>query len=206
MAEVAAIILAAGRSSRYREAGGLEPTKLLALLDGEPLVRRVAQAAVASRARPVIVVVGHESERVAKALEGLPLQIVFNEAFASGMASSLKAGIAAAPPDAAGALILLGDMPLVTARLHDAVIAGFAQSPGTLAALPTFNGRRGNPVLLSREFFAAAKRLSGDEGARGLLASLPEGAVAEVAVNDEAAIIDIDTPQAMEAAKGVLRP
>jgi molybdenum cofactor cytidylyltransferase len=206
MAEIAAIILAAGRSSRYRDAGGREPSKLLATLGGKPLVRRAAEAALESRARPVIAVVGHEAERVAQALEGLPVRVVVNEAFATGMASSLKCGIAAVPPSAAGALVLLGDMPLVGAQLLDALIAAFARSPGTLAAVPTFDGRRGNPALLARELFAAVETLEGDEGARGLINAARLGAVVEAPAGDAAAILDVDTPQAMDAARRAMRP
>ena len=205
MAEVAAIVLAAGRSSRYRAAGGTEPSKLVAALAGKPLVRHVAEAALASRARPVIVVTGHEREAVALALAGLPVHFAHNDAFATGMASSLKAGIAAAPPAAGGALILLGDMPYVTARLLDRLGAAFAEAPGSLAAAPVFEGRRGNPVLLARALFAAIDELRGDEGARKLLARAPPGAVVEVAVDDGAATFDIDTPAAMENARRALR-
>jgi molybdenum cofactor cytidylyltransferase len=205
MVEIAAIILAAGRSSRYRAAGGQEPSKLLALLDGKPVVRRVAETALASSARPVIVVVGHESERIVQALDDLPLQVVFNAAYASGMASSLKAGIAALPRSAAGALILLADMPLVSEDLLDRLGAAFAGLPGAVAAAPMRGGRRGNPVLLSRVMFGAIGALDGDEGARRLLAEAPPGAIAEVAVDDSAATLDVDTPVGMINAREALK-
>jgi molybdenum cofactor cytidylyltransferase len=205
MVEIAAIILAAGRSSRYCAAGGQEPSKLLALLDGKPLIRRVAETALASSARPVIVVVGHEGERITQALEGLPLQLVFNSAYESGMASSLKTGIAALPQIAAGVLILLADMPLVSTGLLDRLGAAFARLPGAMAAAPMRGDRRGNPVLLSRVMFGAVAALNGDEGARRLLADAPSGAIAEVAVDDSAATLDVDTPEGMVNAREALK-
>ena len=205
MIDIAAIILAAGRSSRYRDAGGQEASKLVASLDGKPLVRHVAEAALGSQARPVVVVTGHERARIARALEGLPVQFTHNNAFASGMASSLKAGLAALPKNVGGVLILLADMPHVSSELLDRIGAEFACHSVRLAVVPTFHGRRGNPVLLSRALFPAIGALDGDEGARNLLAGAPPGAVVEIAVDEEAAIVDIDTPEALASARQALR-
>ena len=138
MSDVAAIVLAAGSASRFRASAGKNGpvTKLVALLDGKALVRRVAEAALASRARPVIVVTGHARAEVEAALVGLPLRFIHNADFASGLASSLKAGIAAAPADAQGALILLGDMPDLSVGVIDALIAARAAHPGAKAIVP----------------------------------------------------------------------
>lgn len=202
MADLAAIILAAGRSARYRAAGGPEASKLIALLDGKPLIRHAAEAALASRARPVIVVTGHARDAVASALSGLGVRLVDNPDFASGLASSLKAGIAAAPPQVSGALILLGDMPYVSAALLDGLGAAFAEHRGTWAVAPTFSGRRGNPVVLSKQLFPAIGALTGDEGARKLLAEAPPGAVIEWPWEGGEATFDIDTPEGMAIARG----
>ena len=199
MAEIAAIILAAGQASRYRAGGGMEASKLIAVVDGVPMVRLVAQAALTSRARPVIAVTGHAREVVAAALGGLDIGFAHNPLFADGMASSLRTGIAALPPGATGAVILLADMPRVTAAVIDALTAALAANPGALAAVPVFEGRRGNPVVLSRALFPAVKTLLGDEGARRLFA---EGGVIEVAVADSAVTLDIDTPDALAAISG----
>ena len=201
MADLAAIILAAGRSARYRAAGGPEPSKLVALLDGKPLIRHAVEAALASRARPVIVVTGNERDAVASALSGLPVRLVDNPDFASGLASSLKAGIAAAPPHVSGALILLGDMPFTSSALLDQLGAAFAAHPGTWAVASTFLGQRGIPVVLSKRLFPAIGALTGDEGARGLLADAPPAAVIEWPSEAVEATFDIDTPEGMEAAR-----
>ncbi|MGZ8309645.1 MAG: NTP transferase domain-containing protein [Rhodoplanes sp.] len=192
---LAAIVLAAGRSSRM---GG--SNKLLAEIGGRTLVRIAVEEALASRARPVIVVTGHQRESVETALTGLDVVLVHNPAYADGLSTSLKTGIAAAPPSADGAIVCLGDMPQVDARLIDSLLAAFDPEQGALIVVPTTAGKRGNPVVWSRRFFADLAALTGDVGARGLIATYPE-AVVEVAVADAAAFTDIDTPDALDAVR-----
>jgi molybdenum cofactor cytidylyltransferase len=192
---VAAIVLAAGRSTRM---GG--PNKLLAEIDGKKLVRIVAEQALASKASEVIVVTGHQADLIEQALKGLKVKFARNPDFAGGLASSVKAGISAVPANADGALVCLGDMPLISARLIDQLIETFAPDRGHLIALPVSDGRRGNPVLWSRRFFRELMTLDGDIGARHLIAKHAE-AVAEVPVEGNSAFLDIDTPQALEAAR-----
>src|SRR5947209_7898724 len=193
--KVAAVILAAGRSVRM---GG--PNKLLAELGGKTLVRIVAEQALASKASDVIVVTGHQADEVEKSLAGLKVKFVRNPAFADGLASSVKAGIAAVPEHADAAVVCLGDMPLLDAQLIDRLIEAFAPDRGGLIALPVSDGRRGNPVLWSRRFFSELMTLDGDTGARHLIAKHGE-AVAEVPVEGHGAFLDIDTPQALEAVR-----
>ena len=192
---IAAVILAAGRSTRM---GG--PNKLLAELDGKKLVRIAAEQALASKASEVVVVTGHQAELVEKALAGLNVRFVRNPEFAGGLASSVKAGIAAVPDNADGAVICLGDMPLISAGLIDRLVEAFAPDRGNLIVVPVADGRRGNPVLWSRRFFKELMTLDGDIGARHLIAKHAE-AVAEVPVEGQSAFLDIDTPQALEAAR-----
>jgi molybdenum cofactor cytidylyltransferase len=192
---VAAVILAAGRSTRM---GG--PNKLLAELGGKTLVRIVTEQALASKAQGVIVVTGHQADQVEKALAGLKVKFVRNGDFADGLASSVKAGIAAVPVEADGAVVCLGDMPLIDAHLIDRLIEAFAPDRGNLIAVPVSGGRRGNPVLWSRRFFGELMTLDGDIGARHLIARHGE-AVAEVPVEGHGAFLDIDTPQALEDAR-----
>lgn len=165
----------------------------MAKLDGEPIVRRVVEAALASRADPVIVVVGHARGAVEAAVADLPAIIAFNSAFETGIASSLRTGLAATPPDADGAVVLLGDMPNVAPSLIDGLIGAFRARPTFLAVAPFQEGRRGNPVLLARSLFEQATRLAGDEGARRLLEALDRGAVAEIATASDVSF-DVDTP------------
>jgi molybdenum cofactor cytidylyltransferase len=192
---IAALVLAAGRSTRM---GG--PNKLVAEIGGKPLVRIAAEQALASRAKPVIVVTGHQRERVEGALAGLPVRLVHNPDFADGLATSVKTGIAAVPAAADGAVICLGDMPQVDAALINRLIDAFAPEQGALAVIPTINGQRGNPVLWSRRFFPDLMAIEGDTGARNLIGRYGE-AVIEVPVTGEAALTDIDTQEALAGLK-----
>jgi molybdenum cofactor cytidylyltransferase len=192
------VLLAAGRSSRM---GG--PNKLLALFDGEPLVRRTAGRALSSKAASTIVVTGHQRERVRSALGGLEVKLADNPDFADGLASSLKAGIAKVAPDAAGAMIVLGDMPGVSSKDLDSLIDAFRRSGGHAVVRASHQGKRGNPVLLPRSLFSAAAHLEGDTGARHLVEA--EGLdVIDVEIGQGAAI-DVDTREALEGAGGVLQ-
>jgi molybdenum cofactor cytidylyltransferase len=198
---IAAVVLAAGRSSRM---GG--PNKLLAEIGGKPLVRHVVDAALASRARPVLVVTGYQRDKVEAALAGLPVKFVHNPHFADGLGTSLKAGIAALgglPAEIDGAIVCLGDMPQVDAALIDRLIGAFDPDHGALVVVPTIDGKRGNPVVWSRRFFPDLMAVEGDVGARYLIGRYTE-AVAEVPLTGTAALTDVDTPEALEAVKAEL--
>jgi len=184
-------VLAAGRSTRM---GG--PNKMIAEISRRPLVRIAAEEALASRASPVIVVSGHQRDQVEAALAGLPVRFVHNPNFAQGLGTSLRAGIAAVPADADGAIVCLGDMPQVDASLIDRLITAFDPDRAALVVVPTFEGKRGNPVLWSRRFFPDLMAIEGDVGARFLIGRYPE-AVIEVPVDGKATLVDIDTPEAL---------
>jgi molybdenum cofactor cytidylyltransferase len=195
---VHAIVLAAGRSSRM---GG--PNKLLALFGGEPLIRRTVGRAVASQAAETTVVAGHQADRVRAALSGLDAKLVNNPAYRTGLASSLQAGIATLPESASGALIILGDMPDVSSADLDRLIAAFTAAGGTSIVRATHNGKRGNPVILPRSMYPAVAALEGDTGARHLVEQ--EGlAVIDVEIGAGASV-DVDTPEALRIAGGVLQ-
>lgn len=197
---VAAVVLAAGRSTRM---GG--ENKLLAEIGGKPLVRIAVEQALASRANPVIVVTGHQREQVEAAIAGLDVQIAHNPDFARGMGTSLRTGIAAVPPEANGAVICLADMPQVSAALIDRLISAFDPEKGALVVVPTTSGQRGNPVLWSRRFFPDLMAIEGDIGARNLIASYAE-VVTEVPVTGSEASVDVDTPETLKALKAGLTP
>jgi molybdenum cofactor cytidylyltransferase len=196
---VAAVVLAAGRSAR------MGANKLLAELAGEPIVRHAVRAALASRARPVIVVTGNQAAGVEAALAGLPVRCVHNPDFADGMATSLQVGLAAVPAEIDGALVCLGDMPRVTAGHLDAIAAAFVPEPapgdGGAIVVPTCARKRGNPVLWGRRFFAEIAALRGDVGARALLERYADQVVM-VAIEDPGILIDVDTPEALAAVRG----
>jgi molybdenum cofactor cytidylyltransferase len=186
---VGAMILAAGRSAR------MGTNKLLAPLDGVPIVRHVVSAALGSRARPVVIVTGNQHAEVAAAVADLDVRVVHNPDFADGMSTSLRVGLAALG-DVEGALICLGDMPRVTAAHLDALVAAFDPAQDAGIVVPTFHRKRGNPVLWARRYFAEMSMLSGDVGARALLERHGD-AITFVAVDDAGVLIDVDTPEAL---------
>jgi molybdenum cofactor cytidylyltransferase len=192
---VAAIVLAAGRSTRM---GG--PNKLLAEIGGRSLVRIAVEQALASRARPVVVVTGHQRDKVEASLAGLDIKLVHNPNFAEGLSTSVKAGLGALPDEADGAIVCLGDMPQVTASLIDKLTAAFDPERGALVVVPVIDGKRGNPVVWARRFFPELMAIDGDIGARQVISRYPE-AVTEVALTDTAALVDVDTPDALDRVK-----
>ncbi|MBO0709853.1 MAG: molybdopterin-binding/glycosyltransferase family 2 protein [Acetobacteraceae bacterium] len=198
---LAAIVLAAGRSRRMAPHNKL----LLADKTGKPMIARVVDNVLASRARPVLVVTGHQAEQVERALAGKPVRFVYAPDYAEGLSASLKTGIAAVPDDCAAAVICLGDMPLVTGRIIDRLLAAYDRDEGRLIVLPTFRGKQGNPMLWDRRFFPDMLHIVGDTGARFLLAQHRD-VVAEVDVAEDAVLRDFDTKDSLNTLPPRLRP
>lgn len=198
---VAGLVLAAGRSRRMAPRNKL----LVPDRDGTPMVARVVDQVLASGVRPVIVVTGHERERVMEALAGRPVQFVHAESYADGLSASLKAGVAAVPPTAEGVLIALGDMPLVSAADMRRLLAAFDPEEGRAIVQPTYRGKQGNPVLWGREFLPAMAEITGDVGARHLVGQHADRLV-EVEMPEDGVLRDFDTAAALDGAPGFGRP
>lgn len=186
---VAAIVLAAGRGTRFE--GG---PKMMAVLDGEPMVRRIVECALQAGLGPVVAVTGHEAETVEACLADLDVATVRNPDYAQGLSTSLKAGFAALPAATAGAAILLGDMPAVGAGLLRQIVEAWLAAGRPPALVPAYQGRRGNPAVLSRVLAPAIAGLSGDVGAGPLLRGRAD--VVELAVDDAGVALDLDTAEA----------
>ncbi|WP_419898133.1 molybdopterin-binding/glycosyltransferase family 2 protein [Roseomonas sp. USHLN139] len=193
--QVAALVLAAGRSRRMAPLNKL----LVEDREGRAMVARVVAHVLDSRARPVVVVTGHERARVEAALQGKGVLFAEAEDYAEGLSASLKAGLAALPPEAEGVLVCLGDMPLVTGAMLDRMLAAFDPEEGRAIVMPTFRGKQGNPMLWAREFIPEMLALTGDVGARHLAARHAERVV-EVEMGDDAVLRDFDTPEALQTA------
>jgi molybdenum cofactor cytidylyltransferase len=191
---VAAIILGGGRSTRMGETN-----KLTTDFDGKPMIAHVADAALSSKADGIILVTGHEKDQVLKALAGRPMSYAHNPEFAEGLSTSIRAGIKAATelnPPVDAALILLGDMPLVSASLIDSLINAHDPEDDCYICIPTVGHKRGNPVLWDAVFFDRLQNLSGDMGAKPLIAENAD-LVSEVPVEGDASLTDFDTPTAL---------
>jgi molybdenum cofactor cytidylyltransferase len=185
---LAGVLLAAGESSRFRDGN-----KLLARVDGEPIVRRAARTLVESDCTPLFVVVGHEAERVREALSGLPFETVANDEYARGQATSVRAAVEALSDrdDPVGAAVFaLGDMPFVAPESVRRLVAVYRAGRATAAAA-AHDGERGNPVLFDARYFGRLADVEGDVGGRELLRSGDDAVLVET--GDPGVRADVDT-------------
>lgn len=183
----AAIILAAGEGRRFGS------NKMLAEIDGVPLITRALAAALAAPVEHVIAVVGCEAERVSAAIRAVApaVTIVTAEDYAEGMAASLRAGLAAVPEGVDAVAVFLGDMPDVPHDLAGQLFAALQDRP---AAAPVHHERRGHPAVFARSLFPRLNDLRGDTGARDIFGELGEGWV-RVPCGDTGIFRDIDVPR-----------
>lgn len=201
-ATTAAVVLAAGKSTR------MAPFNKLLVTDraGKPMIARVVDNVLSSAARPVIVVTGHRAEEIRAALAGRPVIFVHAEHYAEGLSASLKAGVAALPPQARAAVVCLGDMPLVTGRIIDRLLAAHDADEGRLIVLPTHHGAWGNPILWDRRFFPDLLAMTGDGGSGRAVMRAHMELVAEVEVGDDSVLRDFDTKESLATLPPRLRP
>jgi molybdenum cofactor cytidylyltransferase len=183
---VSGILLAAGSARR------MGTTKVLLPWLGRPLIRHLAEMALASQLSELIVVVGHQAGEVIAALRDLPVRIVTNTAYADGQSTSLRTGIAAVRPDAVAALVLLADQPLLTVEVINALLTTHYNTAAPIVAACAA-GRRGNPVLFAQELFPELAAIGGDEGARSVI--LAHRAQLHCVEVDETVFADVDTPE-----------
>lgn len=199
---IAAVVLAAGKSTR------MAPYNKLLVTDraGKPMIARTVDNVLSSGARPVIVVTGHHADEIKAALAGRPVTYVPSPNYEAGLSESLKAGIAAVPPEARAAIVCLGDMPLVTGRIIDRLLAAHDADEGRLIAVPTHQGQLGNPILWDRSFFPALLAMTGDGGGGRRIIREHAEQVAEIEVNDDAVLRDFDTRESLATLPPRLRP
>ena len=191
MSPVSGILLAAGPCRRF----GGRPKPLLEL-QGRPLVQRIATEAAASRLHDLVAVVGYQAERVGPLLGGRPIAVVENPLWEEGQSTSVRAGLAALPPEAGAAMFLMVDQPLLTAAVIDRLIAAWERTGGPIV-VPVNAGRRGSPVIFDRSLFAELARITGDTGGRQLFAE-HEAEIVEVHIDDAGALVDVDSPDEYE--------
>jgi molybdenum cofactor cytidylyltransferase len=188
---IAAIILAAGESSRMGQ------HKLLLPLLGKALLVHVVDNTLAAGVENVVVVVGYHADDVRALLANYPVRLVENPDYAQGQSTSVRAGISALAPQTDAAIILLGDQPLVTPALLRDLIETW-QHTGKPIVAPFYQGQRGNPVLFARSLFAELLAVTGDQGGREVLQQ-HAGEIASVVVDDADAAQDLDTWQEYQA-------
>ena len=194
---VAAVVLAAGGSAR------MGTPKQLLLIAGKPMVRLVAEAACGAGLEQVVVVVGADAEAVAEALRGLPVEIVFNNAWSSGLSTSMRAGTSALRNSIEAALFLLGDQVALTTELLRSLVGCYLARRAPIVA-PAFGGRRANPVLFDRSLFPELLEVEGDEGGRSVIVQHLDQ-MELVVVEDPYLVLDVDTQDDYERALSVMR-
>jgi molybdenum cofactor cytidylyltransferase len=193
---VSAVVLAAGSSTRFVG----ETPKQLTAIDGISMVRRVAQAALASKASEVIVVTGFQQARVASEVKGLAVHTVYNRRFQQGLSTSVKTGLWAVSDRSSAVLFIPCDQPHLDTTSLDLLVETYRRGRGSIL-VPAYRGRRGAPVLFDRKFFAELAAIAGDEGGRQILERHP-AEVIEVELQDEAPLHDFDTVEELEALVG----
>lgn len=185
---IAGVVLAAGTSSRFGDTN-----KLLADLDGEPVITQSVQPLIDSEVTPVYVVIGNEHTHLREAVESIEARPIVNESYAQGQATSVRTGIEAARQYACAdaAVISLGDMPFVKSSTIDQLVAAYRSNVGDIVAAG-YQEQRGNPVLFDASCFGALSTLSGDTGARHLIRESDDAVLIET--GDPGVVQDIDTP------------
>lgn len=193
---VAALVLAAGSSSR------MGSNKLLADLNGSPMIAQTVKRIAASSVDRITVVTGHESEKISGALDGLKVNLVHNSYYADGLATSLRAGVAVLQNSCDAILVCLGDMPLIDPRDIDRMIAAFSPAEQRSIVVPVHGHSYGNPVLWGAEHFSALLTCEGDRGARALLENHKDDVV-EISVDSQGVVLDADTPEALALIRSI---
>ena len=186
----AAVVLAAGRSTR------MGANKLLADLNGRPVLATTIKQIQASGVDEIVVVTGHDAAAVATALSNTKVMIIHNPQYTGGLSTSVCCGIAAVKNFDA-AFICLGDMPLIRSADMQRMMQAFNVEEGRRLIAPTYRGQLGNPVLWGQEYFKALMTLEGDRGARSLLEASRQQ-ITEIAVEHDGILLDADTPEALE--------
>jgi molybdenum cofactor cytidylyltransferase len=182
---VAGILLAAGTSSR------MGSNKLLFDLHGESVVRSAARRALAGGVSPLLVVLGHQADRVRQELEGLPCQTVVNSDYEQGINTSLKAGVAALTDDVQAAMVMLSDMPFVTPEMLAGLIARYRSTAAPLV-ISDYEGVNAPPMLYDRSLFGELLAMTGEGCGRQVVKRHRHEA--EVLAWPAAALADLDVP------------
>jgi CTP:molybdopterin cytidylyltransferase MocA len=185
-----AIVIAAGESRRM---GRMKP---LLPLGSRTVLQRVVDGLLASGLSPVTVVLGHRADEVAECLQGRPVEITVNENYRQGMLSSIQWGVKRLPPECPALLLALGDQPDVPPSVLPALIEEWTAHPGSIV-VPTYNGKRGHPILIDSLYRPALLALRDPQTLRDLVHA-PGTVRREVPTDAEGLLLDLDTPEDYE--------
>ena len=196
MTTVSAVLLAAGESRRMGEVNKLE-----LLVDGMPLLRRTAEILQASDLQEIVVVLGHQDDKAGAILEGMPLTFVYNENYLDGQASSVYQGLLSLSQPCDGVMICLSDQPLLQTEDVNALIGAFGKRSHGSVLVPTYQGKRGNPIII--DYQQRQDILNGERnlGCKNLIEDNPE-LVSSFEMSNNHVVVDLDTPEEYAALTG----
>ena len=187
---ISALILAAGESRRMGK-----QNKLLLPIGDEALLVKLVTSVCASDVGQVLVVIGHEAEKIMRELNELPLNFVYNPNFSEGMTTSIKYGVKAVSHECDGLLICLGDMPFINTSDINKLIHAYVKNRikgKDLIVVPVFKRQRGNPVLFSIEFQNNILEHKKESGCKEVIMKNPDS-VMEIEMDNENMLLDVDT-------------
>jgi len=186
--KISAIVLAAGESRRMGEIN-----KLQLPVEGMPLLRRSVQTLLAAELGELVVVLGHESANTKALLEGLPVGTVYNSDYQSGQMTSVHCGLGALSQTCEGVMVALGDQPALTVSDINYLVDAFFTRDGGEVVIPEYQGKRGNPIIISSRCQQEIVSGKYNLGCRRFIENNPE-LVRTVAMSESSVVIDLDTP------------
>jgi len=193
---ISAVLLAAGESRRMGEVNKLE-----LLVDGIPLLRRTAETLLASKLQEIVVVLGHQAEKAGEILDGLPLTFIYNEAYRDGQMTSVYQGLLSLSQPCDGVMICLSDQPLLETEDVNTLIDVFGKRSHGSVLVPTYEGKRGNPIVI--DYSHRQEILNGERnlGCKKLIENNPE-LVSSFEMTNNHVVVDLDTPEEYAALTG----
>ena len=187
--KIANIILAAGQSKRM-----LKDNKLLIKINKQYMIEKIVDTALNSSADSTVVVLGHQNNVIQEIIQNKEVITTINEDYKKGLSSSLQCGISALPDDCDAAIIILADMPNIEIKVLNSIINNYNPKKNKSIIIPTFNGKKGNPILIDRKYFPDILKVKGDKGAKDIIAN-NKNYVLEIPQNNSSVLDDIDTKE-----------
>lgn len=187
---ISGVILAAGSSSRMKDLKPLLPFR------GKPLLEGIIATALHSELDRIVVVLGHEADRIVRKIDFSGVGLVINENFGAGQSSSMQVGLKEVRADSRAVVFLLADQPLISVETINHLIRSYRHSPADIIA-PGSAERKGNPVLFSRSLFPEIMKISGDRGGRALFSMFRE-TIRYLELSKDSLFFDLDTPEDYE--------
>lgn len=184
---ISATILAAGSSSRMGR-----DNKLLLPVHGQPIINHVCNAVMKSKIKNVVVVTGYQHSQIEEILPETIDNVMYNEQWENGMASSISLGISSLPSTIDGNMVILGDMPLLTAEIIDMIFDKFLENKGQKIVYPIWRDVQCNPVIFPKKYFSEIRSLRGDQGCKVLIKKSLDSTIG-VHVNSSEVSFDCDT-------------